>query len=249
MVTRLLLGMFLIGIASAASGFEIGPPTPINTLSAVTEAELSGLLDLESERREGNQCSNLVIAAQWLRFSAPETFRAARTAVDQAKAVASQFRQQQELQQSWVREKLDFAVERCRASVNRLAATWLPSHDSSDVLIADALLDKRSFLFDQESPASAYWNYYKDCDRWGVELTRSIQRRDDGNLSEAVVPAGVGDEGASISSDLQNANLVSVFDVLSRASQWLGQTLRHIEFAATESRASSRKGVSTLIHQ
>jgi len=224
LVTRLLLGLFFFCIASPC------------------------VAEVHSDQRSSQSCSNFAIVTQWFRFTAPETFKATEMLVGKAKVTVSQFRQQRVMQQDWIREKLDSVVERCSVNLGQFASTWLPSTDSSNALKVDMFLDREGSALGLESAESAYWSYYQSCDRWGVELTRSIPRQDDVKISASVEAADVAIETASASSIEEHENLTALVHAWSRTSQWIGQALKHIEFAAIESPVSSGRAISRLTH-
>ena len=207
------------------------------------------LADVQSDRRDCQASSNFDIVTQWFRFTAPETFQATKMLVGKAEATVSQFRRQRVLQQDWIQEKLRFVAERCSVNLGQFASTWLPHTESSNAVQVDMFLDAEGSVLGLESAESAYWTYYQDCDRWGVELTRAIPRQQDVNVSAKVEATDVRIETASLSSIGRDGNLAAVLEAWSQTTQWIGHALKYIEFAAIESPVSSGRAISTLTHQ
>ena len=253
-VTRLLLagllGIFLF--VSARPCAAVGPRSSAIDAFIVDPAALSfsnvSLLDQGS----GQQCLNFEIATQWFRLTAPETDRITRSIVGQAKALISQVQRGQENQRVWVQSNLDLLVWQSQSTFEWLVATCLPSQPSTDAADVGLVADDRLPVV-RESAETKYWNYYGDCERWDVELTRWAQQPHPHNAVDQEVASKVQTEKPALSPAVENQKtqdqkFYTASEVLNRTSTWLGQALRSIEFAAIESPISSGERFSNRSH-
>lgn len=245
-----LLGIFFFVSSRpcAAVGSSFSVPEAFSAEADLHVLLLPRAIQLDHVYRE--QCSNLEILHQWFRFTAPETYQAAesvkRLLVEQATLAMVQLQQSQEMQRDWFVEQLNLVAETSRGNLEQLAAIRLPIQPATDAAKGDLPGDAElpDFFLDQESGESAYWRYYRDCERWGVELTRGVQQLPPRNVAKHDVVAVAGPESEKIapSAEDRNKNLKTIFAALNRTAEWFGQALRSIEFAATESRIASREG-------
>ena len=228
----------------------------ISILGITTECLADG-----QPNRHSNQCSNFAITEQWCRFTFPETFRAAHLMVGQAKSAISEVQRLQELQDDWVRKKMDLVVNECRMILDPLVSTLLTSEKSASESSINLTEDENAALAAQalaweESEESNYWSYYQDCQRWDVELTRAIQQHQIMRHRSREVPISVHAADAekektartALLADERSKKFAVIFDVLNRTSQWLGQTFRQIEFSAIESSTSSPWDISRSLY-
>ena len=277
LVTRLLrvglLAIFVLGVTTecSADGFAS------HAIFAVSHAEAEPLHwpDIQTEYRPpnncGNQWSNFAITEQWCRFTFPETYRVASSMVDQAKSAIGEVQQLQDSQRDWAREKLDLVVDRCHEILDPLVSTWLASQKSAKVPVANLAEDQNTSsvaqaltalsptalsptvqsLILEASEESTYWSYYQDCQRWSVELTRTVRQHQlkQFQSKESLTAAQNVDAGNEktvrprLLSDQLSQNFATMSDVINRTAQWLGQTLRQIEFAVIESSASASRDI------
>ena len=244
-VSRLLIAG-LLGISffvAARPCAAVGLRIPAIDAYQIDEAALS-FHAMELNFDGGAQCSNLEIVTQLFRFTAPETYRSALSIVDQVKLAISQVQHRQKMHQDWMRTKLGLVVKKSRSGFKWLVATW-PRQRLVDAEDPDLVADDRLPIAVRESAESAYWSYYRDCEHWNVELTQFPQQLHPSNVSKRKVANDAQTEKLVLSPAVenqkaQNQKFQAMFGVLNRTSEWLGQTLRSIEFAAIESPVLSR---------
>ena len=243
----LMAGLLVVFLSVVASRC---PADDLEEALATSPAVVESVAETQSKHVHSEGCSNFAIAKHWLRFAAPETFRVARKLVVQTKSTVVRFQREQEIQQGWVRQQWERAIERGRLSVGRLAAAWLPRQDSPHVAKVDLFLEKHESLFGQESAASAYWGYYAACDRWGVELTSTINDDEAKNEPVAGEVANVSNEVSAVQIDAaaQSDSLTEVLNGWNWTSDWLGKAIRQIEFVAIESPKPSGDGLSSRLY-
>jgi hypothetical protein len=243
-----LLGFFFF--VSARPCAAVGSRSLVSDAFSA-EADLGALLFPEGIQLELNhvcrdQSSKLEIVHQWFRLTAPETYRAAKAAqrllVEQANSAIVQFQQHQAMHRDWVVGKLNLLAETSRGNLERLTGIWSPAQPAVDAGKPDLPREIGLADFALESAESAYWSYYRDCERWGVELTRAAQQLPSRSVADDDAASNVRLENEKIVSlaDDWNKNLESIFSAFNRTTAWLEQAFRSIEFAATESRVASR---------
>jgi len=214
-------------------------------------------LDLESILHESNDSSAFEIAESWWRLTSYRTYRIAEDVIDRGQALEASCHQWQLAQQSLIRKSLSLAVESYNENQDLMvltASTWLLPHLASDTsstaiavpVVSDAVEEQELQFEDQHiDQQSAYWNYYEDCERWGVELTQAAQRLQEVQEANPVVALAGTTQAALFAPVRRNDLIISGNRVLQQVSQWLGRTLKQIEFAAIESRVASRTDIMT----
>lgn len=208
-------------------------------------------------QRQTNECSSIEIIKSWWRFTSHPTHRAAKVVLDRATSLGASCQQWQVGQQKLVLESLNLSAKRCREDLEQLASTaltWLPTQHASDEtdLSTDGPTDEGSaeqqeqHLVDQlVAHQSAYWVYYQDCERWGVELTQTVQHVQMSRAANPIESSDRATDESGSSAVEQKMNISSGNRVMQQMSQWFHQALRQIEFASIESRVASRTDVVT----
>jgi len=214
-------------------------------------------LELESILHESNHSPTFEIVESWWRLKSYRTYRVAENVIDRGQAIGASCHQWQVSQQSLIRESLSLAVESYNEKLDLMvstASTWLLPHLASDtsglaivVPVVSDVVEEQELQFEDQhiDQQSAYWNYYEDCERWGVELTQAVQRLQEVQGVDLVVAFAGTTEAAAFSPAGGNDVITSANRVLQQVSQWLGQTLKQIEFATIESRVASRTDIMT----
>lgn len=188
---------------------------------------------------ESRAASTVELVGCWLKFTHPEIPTGWNSIVETLEVVPDACRQFVTSQESWLTEILTASVEGVRITSEQLVTPWWLDELGTTKAAPDG-----AAMVKGDGQAS-YWVYYQDCDRWGVDLTRTIEielpqpaftfcnsdvRNESREQTEVAILHEESNEKPS------NGRLTSAME---HASWWLTRALRQLEFATVESDVSS----------
>ena len=247
MVERILLrclSLFLmLGFVATESANGSESRTFSSNAALLTRPPEPALRFGRSSIPEHTSNANLKIVESWVRLKSPSLLSAGGSIAGSIKAVTDECLRQQSLQQNWLEENLTGVIDVCSRKSKRLvsnvdALNWVL--DPFAFEHSDGSLNSLSQeVCSSPQAQGSYWSYYQDCERWDVDLTRTIQRRQP-EVAAAIRGRQVAElKIADRSWEAVESGIDRSVIVVRQASGWLQRALRQIEFAAIESLISS----------
>ena len=242
MVARLLLHAFL-----AVSVLSIGNSVQADRIkNHLRSSSISNPYVGAAARPEVNSrrtITNSQMLARWLQFKSPRVSELGRAWINVSCDLRKTLNAQIRLYQSRIEQTVYVAVHDW--SVSSVAPAdwlsgWLHSEEPQHKNLAVARYGRED--------ETLYWDYYGDCERWNVDLTRRVRQTRKVVVAK-VQPSkesGVRDAETLTLQEAATADRLAIY--LHRTSQWLGQVFKQIEFAKVESRLSSNAIDKTHLH-
>ena len=227
----------IVSVIGFCTQVAVGDFTPTPVIRSVEEIRFKDIVRVPRKPAVG---SNLELIARWLELKHPQIQSGLNSILPCCQAISSTHDRLVNSQRIWLQENLLILIEGFDANPERFIGAWLfdgfmPQNPSDEDLESQLGLSELR---------NAYWDYYQDCDRWGVNLTRTLHDAEPKIATVAASSSSTADlaeQPLDSSPVASERNLKVLKQSISQASAWLGQLLRQVEFATIEAPAASNR--------
>lgn len=233
LVARLLCQcVFALSVFACGSPRVFGDATAEGIVVGINRLRPTAAHVDQLDLRDG---SNFELVGCWLEFKHPEIQACLNSIVHTLKLIPQACQHLKSSQEHWLAENLAASIEGLSFKpVQLISSSLLDGFIAGDHDIESAVLVERD-----RQPS--YWSYYRDCERWGVELTRTIELPQPKFAASVSAIENTPREQHEVSLVEDETNHGLFGHAVKQASGWLNRALRQLEFATVESHVSSSR--------